>query len=212
MPPQPQRESAGPAGWRITWPWRGGPGIGLLSRIAMPSRGPSVPKRSSHRPGIAVPPSGLTRLSGALLLVLAAPAGAACDPGLVEIRGPAGAARFHVEIADTEAERVQGLMERKSLPASSGMLFVYDRPQPVAFWMRNTLIPLDMIFVDATGVVQGVHEGARPRDETPIPGPGPVLAVLEINGGLARRLGIAPGAQMRHPAFDPATAAWSCTD
>lgn len=135
---------------------------------------------------------------------------APCAPEVAEIRGPRGAVRFHVEIADTEPARAQGLMHRESLPSASGMLFVYDRPQPVSFWMKNTLLPLDMIFLDDRGVVRRVHENARPLDETPIPGGPDVLAVLEIRGGLARRLGIGPGAEMRHPAFDPARAAWSC--
>lgn len=148
---------------------------------------------------------------GLLLALLAGPA-AACAPGVAELRGPSSAARFNVEIADTDAERAQGLMNRRHLPASSGMLFVYDRPQPVAFWMKNTLIPLDMIFLDARGVVQRVHENARPLDETAIPGGREIFAVLEINGGLARRLGIRPGTEMRHPAFAPDTAAWPCPD
>ena len=135
---------------------------------------------------------------------------APCAPEMAEIRGPRGAVRFHVEIADTEPARAQGLMHRESLPSASGMLFIYDRPQPVSFWMKNTLLPLDMIFLDERGVVRRVHENARPLDEAPIPGGPDVLAVLEIRGGLARRLGIGPGAEMRHPAFDPARAAWSC--
>lgn len=149
-------------------------------------------------------------------LLLAGLAGAAqagaCRPDLAEFRWPSGSARFTVEIADTEAERSRGLMFRDSLPRSSGMLFVYDRPQPVEFWMKNTVIPLDMVFIDAAGRVTAVHENAVPGDLTGIPGPPDTRFVLEVNGGLARRLGIGPGAEMRNPAVAPEGAAWPCTD
>ena len=147
----------------------------------------------------------------ALLFALAPTLGwAACEPGRVELRGEFGTAAFAVEIADDAGERALGLMNRPSMPMGQGMLFVYEHPQPVSFWMRNTLIPLDMIFLDETGRVTRVHENAVPHDETPIPGGEGVLAVLEINGGLAARIGIAPGTEMRHPAFDQESAAWPC--
>lgn len=151
------------------------------------------------------------------LAVLCALAGAlqarpACDPARAELRGPFGTAAFSVEIADDAEERARGLMFRERLAASAGMLFVYETAQPVAFWMKNTLIPLDMIFLDASGVVTKVHENAVPHDETSIPGEGDVLAVLEINGGLARRIGIAPGAELRHPALPQDIAAWPCDE
>ena len=132
-----------------------------------------------------------------------------CDPGEVLLRGPFGTARFSVEIADDAGERARGLMNRESMARSAGMLFVYPEPGRVSFWMRNTLIPLDMIFVGPQGVVTRVHSEAVPLDETPIPGGDGVLAVLEINGGLAEAYGIAPGAELKHPAFGE-TAAWPC--
>ncbi len=92
------------------------------------------------------------------------------------------------------------------------MLFVYDRPQSVSFWMRNTLIPLDMIFADETGLVRRVHSNAIPLDETPIFGGSQILAVLEINGGLAEQFGISAGTLLQHPAFDQSTAAWPCDE
>lgn len=146
----------------------------------------------------------------AALLLCPAPlwAEAACDPAELDLRGAFGAARFHVEIADDSAERAKGLMFREAMASSAGMLFVYEHPQPAAFWMKNTLIPLDMIFADAQGVVRHVHSNAVPGDETAIPGGDAVQYVLEINGGLAQRLGITPGAQMRHPAIR--NAAWPC--
>ncbi|MBP7003482.1 MAG: DUF192 domain-containing protein [Amaricoccus sp.] len=118
--------------------------------------------------------------------------------------------RFQVEVADDDAERARGLMFRESLPRFGGMLFVYDTAQPVAFWMKNTLIPLDMLFFDASGRLVSVHENAVPGDLTAIPGHGDVQFVLELNGGAAARLGIAAGAEMRHPAIPAAGAAWSC--
>jgi len=142
----------------------------------------------------------------ALAAVLAIAAGAAqsaCDPSVAELRWDGGAARFSVEIADDSVERARGLMYRDAMPKGAGMLFVYDRPQAVSFWMRNTRIPLDMIFIRADGHVAHVHSNARPMDETPIPGGSDdILMVLEINGGLAGRLGIDQGAELRHPALD----------
>ncbi|MDH5454180.1 MAG: DUF192 domain-containing protein, partial [Paracoccaceae bacterium] len=121
-----------------------------------------------------------------MLGVLAAPAAwAGCSETRADLRGDWGAARFTVEVADDAAERGRGLMHREQMAASAGMLFVYEHPQRVSFWMRNTLIPLDMIFMDQTGTVTRVHENAVPLDETGIRGGDGVQFVLEINGGLA---------------------------
>lgn len=135
-----------------------------------------------------------------------------CRPDLAELRWNNGQARFSVEVADTDAERAQGLMNRDRLPMSAGMLFVYPRPQAVAFWMHNTRIPLDMLFLDGAGRVLSVHANAVPGDETTIPGPEGTQYVLEINGGLAGRLGIGPGAEMRQPAISQQDAAWPCAN
>lgn len=140
-------------------------------------------------------------------------AGAApvCEAGRVLLGQPdALRASFAVELADTAGERAQGLMFREQLPASAGMLFVYPAPQQAVFWMKNTLIPLDMIFADATGRVTRVHSGAVPQDETPIDGGSNVQFVLEINAGLAAAMGIAPGVALAHPAIDQSRAAWPC--
>jgi len=155
----------------------------------------------------------LKRLIGAIALVLsggAALAGA-CREDMAYLRGPdGGEAAFRVEIADTEAGRAQGLMHRETLAASAGMLFVYPHPQRVSFWMKNTLIPLDMIFMDDTGTVRRIGHEAQPLDETPVFGGNGIETVLEINGGMARRIGIAPGWEMRHPAVGQGRAAWPC--
>lgn len=157
----------------------------------------------------------MTRLWSALALVVAclpggARAEAACAPDRLDMRWQDGRESFAVELADDPAERARGLMFREILPPSQGMLFVYDNPGRPSFWMKNTLIPLDMIFADATGTVTRVHENAVPGDLTPIDGGPGVMFVLEINGGLARRLGIAPGAVLRHPSVPAAMAAWPC--
>lgn len=133
-----------------------------------------------------------------------------CSPGAVDIRGPFGTAHFSVEIADDPAERAQGLMYRQSLPAAAGMLFVYPEPGAPAFWMKNTLIPLDMLFVTPAGVVQYVRHMAQPGDLRPVSGGPGVLAVLEVRGGMAAAIGIGPGAELRNRAFDGPTAAWPC--
>ncbi len=136
-----------------------------------------------------------------------------CAPGQVDLRGDWGKARFSVEIADDKAERARGLMFRESMPTLSGMLFIYERAQPLSFWMRNTLIPLDLLFLDETGTVVTLHENAVPLDETPLSGgDAPLLAVLEINGGLARRMGIAVGTQLRHPQMPQDVAGWACDE
>lgn len=123
---------------------------------------------------------------------------------------------FDIEVVDTPASRAQGLMYRKDVPPGTGMLFIYEQPQPVSFWMRNTLVPLDMIFLDAEGVIRHIHPNARPLDETPVPGamvgdPDPArLMVLEIAGGEAARLGLAKGQVLAHPALDQDRAAFPC--
>lgn len=160
----------------------------------------------------------LSIVKGAALIgaVWAASFGAAssvlarCAPGSLEVRGDWGQARFSVEVADTDDERARGLMHRESMPMSAGMLFIYDRPQRASFWMRNTLIPLDIIFADQTGVVQHVHHEAVPLDETPIPGGDSIKYVLEINGGLARAMGISHGSELRHSDMMQESANWRC--
>ena len=134
---------------------------------------------------------------------------ASCAPDRVDLRGDWGAARFSVDVADNAQERAQGLMNVPSMATGAGMLFVYERPERAVFWMKDTLIPLDMIFVGADGVVTHVHENAIPHDLTGIDGGEGVQYVLEINGGLARRMGISPGSELRHPAVGP-DAAWPC--
>ena len=133
-----------------------------------------------------------------------------CAADRLDIRGDWGTARFGIEIADDPAEQARGLMFRESLAASAGMLFVYPRAGSPTFWMKNTLIPLDMLFIRPDGTVAYVHDRAVPGDLTGINGGPGILAVLEIRGGLAEALGIEPGDDVRHPAFDGDDAAWAC--
>nr|WP_238380899.1 DUF192 domain-containing protein [Alkalilacustris brevis] len=149
---------------------------------------------------------------GLLPALAAAQSDSACRPDTVELRGDWGQARFTVELADTSETRARGLMHRESLPRGAGMLFLYESPQPANFWMRNTLIPLDMIFTDDTGTVTHVHHEAVPHDETLIHGGSAVLSVLEINGGLARAMGIDAGTELRHPRLPQDIAAWPCVE
>lgn len=149
-------------------------------------------------------------VAGMLAFFAAADATARCLTDQVDLRGEWGSARFEVEIADTPASRNQGLMNRPSMPRFSGMLFIYESPTRASFWMRNTLIPLDMLFVDETGLVTRIHENAVPLDETPIFGGDQVLMVLEFNGGMAARLGITEGSQLRHARLPQDTALWPC--
>jgi len=108
---------------------------------------------------------------------------------------------FKVEIADTPAAREQGLMFRKQMDAGHGMLFKMDTVKPVAFWMKNTLIPLDIVFIQIDGTILSVVTG-KPEDLTPLQSGGPVSGVLEINGGRAAELNIKPGDKVVFPFFD----------
>jgi len=100
---------------------------------------------------------------------------------------------FAVELATTDAERERGLMFRKELPDGQGMLFDFQRDQPVAFWMHNTYLSLDMMFIRSDGRIMRIEEDAKPESDDLIPSGSPVRAVLEVIGGSSRRLGIKPG-------------------
>ncbi len=145
-----------------------------------------------------------------VLTACAATAHAGCLERVVDLRGPKGMIRFEVEIADTPEARARGLMERTDLDEGEGMLFLFDPPREVAFWMKNTPLPLDIIYIDARGVVLNVAERTTPYSETPLPSEGVARAVLEVNAGLSERFGIGPGTEIRHPRLAPETAAWPC--
>jgi uncharacterized membrane protein (UPF0127 family) len=117
------------------------------------------------------------------------------------IHTASGTHRFNVELADTAEKRGVGLMHRPSMPADSGMLFDFKTDAPVAMWMRNTRIPLDMLFITRDGRIANIAERTVPFSETTIPSKGPVRAVLELNGGTAARLKIKAGDRVDHPMF-----------
>ncbi|MCB5177520.1 MULTISPECIES: DUF192 domain-containing protein [Microvirga] len=108
---------------------------------------------------------------------------------------------FQVEVARTEADRAQGLMFRRSMPADQGMLFDFGRVEPVSMWMQNTYLPLDMLFVRPDGSIARIAANTEPLSTRTIPSGEPVLAVLELNAGTAARLGIKAGDRIEHPLF-----------
>ena len=119
----------------------------------------------------------------------------------LEIATATGVHKFEVEVASDEASRAAGLMNRRYMAADHGMLFEFDRDEPQAFWMKNTYIPLDMIFISRAGTVTRVVSNAEPLSERVIPSGPPCAAVLELNGGTAAVIGLKIGDRVRHPFF-----------
>lgn len=130
----------------------------------------------------------------------AAPAAPAAVEAL-EITSSTGVVTFEVEVARTEEQRATGLMYRKTLGERAGMLFDFKVDQPVSMWMKNTYIPLDMLFIRADGSIARIAAMTTPLSTATIPSGEPVRAVLEIAGGQARKLGIKPGDRVAHPLF-----------
>ena len=112
-----------------------------------------------------------------------------------------GPQKFTIELALSDAQMEQGLMFRRSLAPDAGMLFDFVTPSMATMWMKNTLIPLDMLFVDAKGQTVNIHERAVPGSLETIAAAAPVRAVIELNGGTAARLGIRPGDRVVYPIF-----------
>lgn len=121
------------------------------------------------------------------------------EPLSIETR--TGTQGFLVEVARTREEQARGLMYRKSMAADHGMLFTLKQPRQVSFWMKNTYIPLDLLFVDSQGTILQIEANAEPETLTSRRSEAPVSAVLEINGGLSQQLGISPGQTVRHSFF-----------
>lgn len=131
------------------------------------------------------------------LLEEKSPAG--LDQGVAVVKSSKGTHRFTVEIARSDKEQAYGLMNRQSLEPDRGMIFPYDPPQAVSFWMRDTFIPLDLIFIAPGGKIARIEESAVPLSLEPIPSGEQIEAVLEIDGGRASELGIAPGDRIDWP-------------
>jgi len=144
----------------------------------------------------------LRRLFLAVLLAFVPPAlaqEATLEP--LEIATSTGPHFFSVEVMRTDEQRARGLMNRRFMAQDRGMLFDFKREEPVAMWMKNTYLSLDMVFIDKSGKVVNIAENTEPLSERIIPSAGPVLAVLELNAGTARRIGLKPGDRLRHSLF-----------
>ncbi|WP_019170407.1 DUF192 domain-containing protein [Pseudaminobacter salicylatoxidans] len=127
------------------------------------------------------------------------------DPAPLVAVTAGGERSFSIEIAGDDLQRAAGLMFRERMADDHGMLFVFDQTQPVGFWMKNTPMPLDLVFVREDGRVESVGHG-EPFSEALIPSRGPVRFVLELKAGIAEKAGIKEGVQLRHPAIAAASA------
>ena len=147
----------------------------------------------------------LQRLAALWMMLCLAPlaSGAAFAQALepLTIVTKAGQHTFQVEVMRKPEDMARGLMFRRTLAADRGMLFDFGKTQSVAMWMRNTYLPLDMIFIDKTGVIANIAENTEPLSEANVVSIRPVLSVLEVNAGTAQRLGIKPGDRISHPLF-----------
>jgi uncharacterized membrane protein (UPF0127 family) len=137
------------------------------------------------------------------LIAFAADCARTAELQTLEFAGKTGVHAFHVEMAITPEEKERGLMFRRELPDGHGMLFDFQFDQNVAFWMKNTYIPLDMLFIRGDGRILRIAENTEPLSERNIPSGGPVRAVLEVIGGTAKKLGIAAGDQVAGSIFKP---------
>jgi uncharacterized protein len=142
-------------------------------------------------------------LAFAILSALTPRAALAQTLDRLEIATGSGVHVFNVEVVSDEASREKGLMYRRYMPQDRGMLFNFNEEAPVAFWMKNTYIPLDMIFISRKGVVTSIAANAEPMSERLIPSGGPVYAVLEVNGGVARSIGLKAGDKVKDAIFKP---------
>jgi uncharacterized membrane protein (UPF0127 family) len=153
--------------------------------------------------------AALAFLSGGLGLAVATARDCEAEPAAqstekLDIVTTAGVVTLDVEIADTPARQALGLMYRTELPERRGMLFTHTPPRETSMWMRNTYIPLDMVFIRSDGTVHRIEAMTEPHSEDIIASNGPVAAVLEIAGGAAKRLGLKPGDKVRHRHFTSA--------
>jgi hypothetical protein len=136
-------------------------------------------------------------------LALLANGAAAQSLDKLEIVTATGVHAFSVEVASDDAAREQGLMYRRFMPPDRGMLFDFKREEPVMFWMKNTYIPLDMIFISRAGIVVSIAADAEPLSERTIPSGKPCYGVLEVNRGVAASIALKPGDKVLHPIFAP---------
>jgi len=150
--------------------------------------------------------SGLGLLATFLLIIgLKAPTLARAEVTMrrdtLTLQTAGGAKVIDIEVAETSEQKARGLMFRTSLPDTSGMLFPYPQPQELTMWMKNTFIPLDMVFIKSDGTVHRIEVRTEPMSERVIGSKGDVTAVLELAGGAADRLGLKAGDKVLHPHF-----------
>jgi len=144
----------------------------------------------------------LAAASAVLVALCAAPAARAASFQPLEIATKSGVQVFSVEMATTEEEKTQGLMYRKELPDGKGMLFDFSPEQQISMWMKNTYIPLDMIFIRADGRILRIAENTEPLSTKIISSGGLAKGVLEVIAGTAQKYGIQPGDRVAHPLFN----------
>ena len=133
------------------------------------------------------------------MLLLPPPGALAFESGTLTLKTDSGPHSFNIEIANTGGERVLGLMYRRELSADAGMLFLYDPPQPITMWMRNTILSLDMIFIGTDGKVHRIESHTEPFSTEVISSDGAVQGVLEVNAGTAAKIGLKPGDEVVFP-------------
>ena len=138
------------------------------------------------------------------LTLLLSPGAIAAGNGTLVLKTDSGPHSFTIELATTPAERALGLMYRRALPADAGMLFLYEKPQPLTMWMRNTFIPLDMVFIGADGKVHRIESRAEPFSTQLISSEGNVQGVLEVKAGTAKAIGLKPGDEVIYPGLGTA--------
>lgn len=161
-----------------------------------------TPQQADARPQAALAPVQTAQAPAANATVSGAVGEAPKGFEALEVVTPKGVTRFFVEMAESPAQRERGLMFRKELAPDRGMLFNFYQTQPeLAFWMKNTLIPLDIIYIQADGTVLSIARNTTPYSEVPIPSGGPAMGVLEIAGGRAAEIGLLPGDKIRHRIF-----------
>lgn len=155
------------------------------------------------RPRAASPFAAFPRRLLAALVLLLLPSAVFADGPFepLTIASRTGRHTFQVEVMRDDAGRAQGLMFRRSMAADRGMLFDFERTEPVSMWMKNTYLPLDMLFIRADGTVARIAADTEPLSTRTISSGEPVLGVLELNAGTAARLGLHPGDKVEHPLF-----------
>ena len=139
----------------------------------------------------------------ALLLIARVSLAAGLPRDVLLVETASSQYRFEVEVADDPSERAEGLMYRESLADNAGMLFLYPETRPVEFWMKNTPLSLDIVFVREDGVIARIAENTTPMSEGLIASGEPVRAVLEVKAGTMRQLGVTVGDRLRNATYFP---------